>query len=279
MAVSGTVLASAGAAAAAFTGPTSSYYLDQYASSGPSTIYVVQRGSVVTSFATAGSSATYGEGSLAVTNVITTDGFGSGLGLGTAGQYTLTGTPTGITHTAQGTPGYSGENTYDGTSDGQHNYTVQYSSNVGGGVVIQTDPNWQNPVALFTAPGGSGSNLGIAYDPSNDSLWIAKWSGTTISDYSLSGTLLSSFDTGRGSMAALGYDAADSTLWFSSGQGNTLEQWSTSGTLLQQGTPVGLPSGSFLAGDFATAIPEPASMAMLGAGLVYLGVIRRRRAV
>ncbi len=280
VAASAVLLASAGPGAAApFTGPTSAYYLDQYASSGPSMIYTVQGSSVINSFATGAPTTQYGESNLAVTDVITTNGFGSGFGLGSAGQYTLTGTPTGVTHSAQGTPGYANEFTFDGTSDGQHNYTVQYSASQNAGAVIQTDLNWQTPVVLFTAPGGAGSNLGIAYDSSNNSIWISKWSGSTIADYTMSGSLLSSFDTGQNYMAALGYDAADNTLWFSAGETNMLQQWSTSGTLLQQGTPVGLPNVNFLAGDFATEVPEPASLAMLGAALASLGVIRRRKTV
>lgn len=237
---------------------------------------MVQGTSVIRSFNTSYGSSSYAEANFAVSNVVTTNGVGSQYVLGTAGQYSLTGTPTGVSHTAQATPGYTNEYTYDGTSDGTHSYTVQYAASQGGGAVIQTDANWQNPAVLFSVAGG-GQYLGIAYDARNNALWFSGYGSTIIADYSLSGTLLSSFNTSQFHMAALGYDAADDTLWFSSNQSSTLEQFSTAGVLLQTGTPSGLPNGNFLAGDFAA--PEPASMLVLGAGLAGFGLVHRRRAL
>src|ERR1051326_3885686 len=98
------------AQATPFTGPVSAYYLDDYTNH---TIYVVQGASVINSFAWAygagnGADPNSNEGNLAVTAVVTTSGFGSYSGSpATAGQYTLGGTPTGVGHTAQPTPGYS----------------------------------------------------------------------------------------------------------------------------------------------------------------------------
>jgi hypothetical protein len=279
-------LAAADAHAAPFTGPTSPYYLDNYVTQ---MIYVVQGTSVINSFSwaySAGNSASYNEANLAVTNVVTTNGFGSNYGApATAGQYTLSGTPTGVAHIAQSTPGFNSENTFDGTSDGRRNYTVQYFGVDGSGNhtedVIQTDANWQHPTVLFSvqsSPGATGEDLGITYDPTNNSLWISGYETTRISDYSLSGTLLSSFDTGQlYTLVALGLDHADNTLWISEGESNTLEQWSKTGVLLQRGIPSGLPAGDYLAGDFATtAAPEPASLALFGVGIAGIGVIRRR---
>lgn len=264
------------AQATPFTGPVSAFYLDGYATQ---RIYVVRGTSVTNSFAPNAGTGGYHDARLAVTTTVNTVGFGSGLGAGSGGQYSLTGTPTGVTYAASPTPGYSGEILYDGTSDGAHNYSVQYSTQSGGThSVIRYGLDWQNPTALFHVANGSRA---IAYDPTNNSLWVGNNDTSVMSDFALDGTLLSQF-TATGGINALGYDAADNTLWYSYNLSSTLKQYSTSGTLLQSGTISGLPNGGLASGDFIESgaspagVPEPASLALLGMGAAALATLRRR---
>lgn len=266
------------AAANTFTGPTSPYYLDNYSTN---TIYIVQGTSVVSSFAEA-----YGtgdnEGTLAVSDTVNTRPIQTGTG-GYGGQYSLTGTPTGVQEPYPTPAGVLYEQSYDGTSDGVHNYYVQEVGVTNKAVedVYQTDLTWQNPTELFPlVSGSSGEYFGIAYDPTNNSLWIGGQSLTTISDYSLSGTKLSSFDTGNVDNTALGYDAADNTLWLSGGGTSLLHQYSVTGALLQSGMPTGLPGIGYYSGDFApSAVPEPASILLLATIMAGIGLGLRRKRV
>jgi hypothetical protein len=148
-------------------------------------IFVVQGTSVINFFpwAYAGPPCHFFcEGNLAVTNVVSTNWLGNAVGAppvgipGTAGQYTLSGTPTGTSWSD--TPPLPVEmlnDFQDGTSDGTHNYTVDTLT----GNVIATDLNWQNPLALFSLPNA----FGITYDPNNNSLWFSV--AQSIFDYSL----------------------------------------------------------------------------------------------
>ena len=174
-------------------------------------------------------------------------------GSATGGQYTLSGIPTGTTWT--GTPPPAGEAYnyfFDGTSDGTHNYTVEYrNSNSPNQVdlkanVIATDLNWQNPVVLFSIEGvylPQKAYAGVTYDPINNSLWFSGVGALdVIAQYSLTGTLLSSFSTGIALPAALRWPSIPptATLWFNNCC-SLLYQYSTSGVRLQSGTPSGLP--------------------------------------
>lgn len=283
-------LAGSGTAwAAPFTGPTGVYYLDNYTAQ---RIYEVQGTGVIASFPWAyGSSGSGGcasarfcEGSLAVANgAIATDWFGNYAGSpGSAGQYTLSGTPTGVSWNDTSPPaGETQDQFYDGTSNGTENFTAEYSNSKSTQNVIATDLDWQNPKVLFQVV---GSVAGIAYDAYNDSLWIDTYLTGTITDYSLSGQVLSSFSTANKYPTALAFDPADQTLWVSDNVSFQLTQLSTTGQALQGGTPSGLPTGAYFSGEFAEGplparVPEPGSLWLFGSAAVALRLIARRQRI
>lgn len=242
-------------------GPISPLYLT-YVNGGPN-IVVVQGNSLINTFPEA-----YGspfEIPIAVYGDVRTTGFDFS-GAGEGGQYTLSGIPTGTSYVLPAAVAIA----YDSTSDGSHNYLVDWNT----GTVYQTARDFTNPTALFTAPGGLGAWLGVTYDAANKSLWISSWSGTTVADYSLSGTLLSSFSTGHVENAALALDPADHTLWLIDDQDrpNYLEQYSTAGVLLSTGSSF----GTALGGEFNLA-PEPGTLIMFGSGILGLAGLLRRK--
>lgn len=267
--------------AGSFTGPSGALFLTD---STNSTIYVVQGNSVVASFpeAYAGS---FSESVIAVTagNGIATRTYYTGDSSG-GGQYTLGGTPTGVLYGDPLPAGVTSDFAWDGTSNGVNNFFVEDFGVTGTGshteTVYATGLDWSNPVALFsvqTIPGTSvGEYRGISYDPLNNSLWLGGWDDEIIADYSLSGTLLSSFVPQSFENGALAFDPSDGTIWVAAGGSNLLDQYSTTGTLLQSGTPIGLPAGTILGGEFIEATPEPATWTAMFSGLVALAGLRRK---
>jgi hypothetical protein len=193
--------------------------------------------------------------------IVKTTGPGQGnMGAG----YSLTGADTGFRYTNP-----AAVSMYDGASDGTHNFGVDYS----GGAVYQFDANWGSPTVLFSGL-GSANYLGITYDPTNNSLWISRWNSTTVENRSMNGTIISSFELPFDAISCLAMDYADNTLWMGSQNTyGTFYHYSRTGTSLGQVTYGAMSSQNTLGGEFAP-VPEPASLAVIGLGLL---VLRRRR--
>lgn len=131
---------------------------------------------------------------------------------------------------------------WDGTTDGTHNYSIDTA-----GVVWKFDADWSNPVRLFTG-GGIGA---LAYDSENDTIWVGTFSGSNLTEYDLSGNVISQFTTGHTKNMALAIDPADGTLWLHDrNRQGTLEQWSRDGQLLATVVVPGLETQNALSGEF-----------------------------
>lgn len=228
-----------------------------------------------------------GQSPIAVNSTIRTLGFGGGSG-NTGAEYTLAGVATGNTYAFPAALGT------DEVDDGTTNGTFNYGWDVTNGIAYQFSLTWTSPIALFTLGTASGHYLGITYDASNNSLWVAGLDGavgTLISNYSLTGTLLSSFSIGHNFSGSLALDPADGTLWLSNliTPNLTLEQYARSATgsfggtqtALDSQTYAGLSAGAF-GGEFqytGTVVPEPSTWAMLLGGSLLVAISSARRSI
>ena len=246
-------------------GPLNDFYL---ASGDQMDIDVVFGSGVVRSWSQSGNEYPI----VAVNNVVRTTDRGAGIGA----EYTSTGT------LIAATTGHSaGGRHFDGSTDGTSNYSWDFD----GGVAYRHNADWSGSSILFSLGNSQGERLAITYDNVNNSLWIAGWSGSigsTIENYSLGGTLLSSFAVPVSEIAGLGMDYTDNTLWFGTQNDlditRTLYQFSRTGTALSTDTYAALAGQNFLGGEFDFAVvPEPSSFLLLVVGLTALMVVQQRR--
>jgi hypothetical protein len=226
-------LSFAGTASAA--GPVSKLYLT---AGDQQMIWVVQGTSVVNSW----SEQHQFEYPLAVSSTIRTLGrfageFGS--------EYTLAGAFTGTTYAF---PFSGGQFLVDGTTDTTSNYSVDANT----GDVYSFSSTWTNPTYLFTTSSGFGD---IAYDSTDNSLWLASFAGNTVEHRSLFGTLISSFTVPFSNITCLAVDPADNTLWMGSqGTLGTFYQYSKSGTALGSVFYPALSGQNTIGGEFQAVV-------------------------
>jgi len=255
----------------ALAGPTSAYYLtagDQFLTPGnPGMNWVVQGDSVIDSWVQHHPELD-GEYAIAVSGTVRTLGNGTFNRHHAGSEYTLAGVYTGTDFPYP--PVGPNVAFYDGTTNGSANFSVDY---IGGGV-YRFNTDWTNPVLLFNVP---VNYVGISYDTTNDSLWLAYTNGRVVENRSLTGALLYSFPTPI-SMSALAWDPADNTLWMgSSSTRGTLYQYSKAGVLLDSVFYPSLANQEILGGEFA--IPEPSSVifALFAGASSLIAPVRRRR--
>jgi hypothetical protein len=250
----------------AVAGPLSPYYV----TAGDQGHNYILQGNTATLFNQA-NAANGGEYAIAVTDTVRTLGNGNAGQHGLGSQYTLAGVYTGVNYTYPAS--LSATAFYDGTSDGRSNYSVDFLT----GAVYRLNADWTSPSILFNL--SRSGLIGITYDTTNNSLWISAFSGNTISNYSLTGALLSTFNATQSTLSCLALDSADNTLWVGSQSTlGTFYQYSKTGVLLSTVTYAALVNQNTLGGEFSVgAVPEPSAIALLGlGGALGLGLLRRR---
>lgn len=261
------VIALAGSASTfAAAGPTGRYYV----TAGAQHLNWVIQGTTATSFAQVNNVGANAEFPIAVAGDVRTIGNSSGGGTLVGSQYTLAGVFTGTSYTG------TGQNFYDGATDGVRNFSVNYPA-TGTGTVYAMARNWTAATPLFVASANT-QPLGITYDPLNNSLWVSDFGGTRVQNYSLGGVLLGGFNTTFASITALAMDYSDGTLWMGSkNTQGTFYQYSRAGTLLQTVLYANLVNQNTLGGEFNFApVPEPATLTLLGGGLALIAAAARR---
>jgi hypothetical protein len=164
---------------------------------------------------------------------------------------------------------------YDGASDGTHFYSADFQT----GNIYRFAQDWTNPTLLFDS--GISDALGITFDPTDNTLWIAGYNSSSLSHFALDGTLLGSFaTTGTVNIGFVAFNPDNNSLYVGGLNQGTIDRYSRAGALLDSQFYAGL-TQNVLGGEFGAApVPEASTWGAVGvlgtlAGATWL---RRRRA-
>lgn len=202
---------------------------------GSRVISVVQGGAVVRSWVGADVAMP-----IAVIDTVRTYGMYS---TNSGAEYLPDGTPTGVTYTYQGESN-TGQNIDGGTDGLEYIFLAAWNN----GAIWRFDLDWKNPEVLFAVSGPTG----VTYDSSTGNLWVISFNNQNVTEYDMSGTVISSFSYSTSSawMGCLAYEASTDTLWATDFSNGTMYQFSKTGSVLQSFVVPGI-AGYAWGGEFA----------------------------
>ena len=156
------------------------------------------------------------------------------------------------------------------------NYGVECCSATNSVTVANAD--WSGQAFLFNL---SGDGAGIAFDPSDNTLFVTDFSGI-ITHYNLVGGVLGTFNLGQ-VLIGLAFDQSTDTFWGFNRNTDNLVQFSRAGAMLSDLDIPGFNPSNPFGGEMAVTmaitnqVPEPASLALTLAALGGLVITRRRK--